>query len=274
VDIDLLTRRQLLVARHDSLAPEGTRPGTASAALCEVAEGLEAVAREAEDRGDRSLEVGRTWRWAGMAYHDAAPGRDEAIVRRAVAAYEQSERFIDRSTDLVDAAKTDYCMGRALMNLADGPDGSVAQHAVDRLVRARSVARGAAPELLPVIEEALVSAEQVAALRAQTRILDSRLQKLRSELAAGSADPKKDEGPSADEVKGLFGLLHQQFDQEQASMSPARRDSLRDVMEELADLVGRAGTERSLGEMAGDRAKLDKLMEQMKPHVRRRGSEE
>jgi hypothetical protein len=104
MDADLVRRRQELVDRHDALAPQGGQPGTASVELSAVAEGLEAIAREAETGGDRSVEVGRTWRWAGMAYYDAALDRDEAMVQRAVAAYEQSERSIDRTVDVVDAA--------------------------------------------------------------------------------------------------------------------------------------------------------------------------
>ncbi|MGW8370233.1 MAG: hypothetical protein ACWGPN_16335, partial [Gammaproteobacteria bacterium] len=65
MDADLLERRQTLVDRHDALAGD-SRPGAAPEALCEVAAGLAAVAREAEARGDRSVDVGRTWRWAGM----------------------------------------------------------------------------------------------------------------------------------------------------------------------------------------------------------------
>lgn len=270
MDDDLKLRRQQLVDRHDALTASSGR-AAASAALCKVAEGLEAVAREAERRGAISVEVARTWRWAGMAYHDAAPDRDEATVRRAVDAYRAAERLIDRTTDVVDAIKTDYCMGRALLNLADGPDGSVAQRAVDRLNRARALARAAAPQLLPPIEEALISAEQVAALRDQTAEIDRRIARYSAELAGAAQD--NDHELSSEDLKGLFSILEQQVAQEQVSMNPERRDSLSDVMDGLAQLVDRAGTKRSLNDITTDRASLDMMMERMKALIRRAGDE-
>lgn len=268
MDHDLASRRQELLDKHDALAAGDGRSTMASAELCKVADGLEAVAREAESRGDRSVETGRTWRWAGMAYHDANPLRDETIALRAVAAYEQCERFIDPTEDAIDAIKTDYCMARALIDLADGADGSVAQDAVDRLNRARTAARGSAPEFLPSIEEALVAAEQLAALRARTDRLDDRIQRLSLE-SAGSADAAEDE-LSADDMKGLFAILQQQVDQEP---DPQRRESVSGIMESLSQLVANAGTDRSLSDMAIERERLDKLMEQMKPLLRRQSDE-
>ena len=118
-----------------------------------------------------------------------------------------------------------------------------------------------APELLPAIQEALVTAERVAELRAQANRYEHKIEQLKSELA-GTSDPA-DEPMSAGDVKWVFGQLQQQVDQQLPTMDPVRRESVRDVMQTLTDLVGVAGTDRSLRDMAVERVTLDRLLEQM-----------
>jgi hypothetical protein len=249
MDDDLRARRQELTDRHDALAPEGGRPGAAPEELCAVAEGLEGVAGEAERRGNASIEIARTLRWAGMAYLDAAPSMDEAITRRGLTALTAADRHTDREAHPADAAKADYCVGRALMNLSTGEDGSIARQAVDRLTAARAAAREHAPELLPGIGAALVTAEQVAVLREQADKLDRQIR------------PETTEEP---DIKRLFGILQQEVGRDSPTVDPVRRESLSDIMEALSGLVDTTGTDRSLGQMAVEQERLEKLLQRMK----------
>src|SRR5436190_23328885 len=89
--------RQALLDRNDA-ALERWPQRTGRQFLAEmsaVAQGLEALATEADARRADRFERCRTWRAAGNAYFDLANAKDLPPLRKAVSAFEKAERLLE-----------------------------------------------------------------------------------------------------------------------------------------------------------------------------------
>ncbi len=258
-----LQRRDDLLDQQDHLVEAWpTRVGEEFlAGIQTIATAFEQLATDAQSADGDAIEVSRTWRYAGMAWYELAETRELEWLQRARKAYQEAESHLDRGALPVDAAKLDYCVGRALLSLADGHDQSAAARAVERFAAARDAARQSAPELLSPIESDLSRAERVAGLMGQVNQLDEQIGKLRVELASGNGDGNAQE-PQPHE---MFQLLREQVETEKAkgTMSSTRQETLDDVMGALESLVDASGQDRSLTQMAIERQSLEELMQRM-----------
>ena len=266
MDDQLLERRASLLNRHD-LAMERwpKRSGAAfQDELTAVAQALEDVGRDAVAQGGLEIEISRTWRYAGMAWYDLAGTREQEWLHRAVAAYKESENHLDTYAEPVDSAKLDYCLGRAFLNLADGPDPSVASDAVECFSRSRATARQSAPELIPTIEVDLANAERVAVIRGQVGRYDKQVGALKQAL---KGDVPADLTRS--DIRALFGILQQSFEQEKSKgkMSNLRSETVGTIMDDIERLLARSGSDadRSFVDLATERQALQELMDRMRP---------
>jgi hypothetical protein len=258
-----IQQREALAAQHDQLVQHWPdRSGAIfRAELTEIAEALELLATHGDWSGADPVELAKTWKYAGMAWFELAANREAELLVRSCGAYRRAEQHLQRSADQVEPVKVDYCLGRALLNLADF-DRSALVEATTRLERAARAARRVAPELLPPVDEALRNAQRVSALLNQVGTLDVRIAGLRAE-AEGRSDPRSTEEDDVDPAS-LFPLLQQQFDQAKASMTDVRRETLRQIMTELGEIVERSGKGRSLTEPNHDRLRMDNLMARMR----------
>jgi hypothetical protein len=260
---ELIQQREALAARHEQLVERWPDRSGASfrAELTEVAEALERLATRGDWSGTDPVELAKTWKYAGMAWFELAANRESELLVRACGAYRRAEQQLQRSADQVEPVTVDYCLGRALLNLADR-DRSVLVEATTRLERATRAARRVAPQLLPRVDDALRNAQQVSALLHQVGTLDMRISGRRAETGAGS-DPSFTQQDDVDPAS-LLPLLQQQFDQAKASMTDVRRETLHQIMAELGEMVERSGTGRSLTELNQDRLRMDNLMARMR----------
>ena len=118
-----LRRRETLIARSDAALerwPGRAQPEFATE-MGTVAAALEALAQAMA--GDRdTVELSRTWRWAGNAYFDLAAGKERHALEQAAQAYQHAEEALANATDAQEQVKLNYCFGKTLLQLCDGKD--------------------------------------------------------------------------------------------------------------------------------------------------------
>src|SRR5262245_31758000 len=133
-----IERREALLSRNDAALnrwPQRTGQDFVRE-MTAVAEGLEAVAREAHGARGHQLERSRTWRFVGNAYFDLANAKDVPLLKRAADAYEKAEALLAGIDDAIERMKLDYSYGHALYHLSDATDLALVQEARRRYASA------------------------------------------------------------------------------------------------------------------------------------------
>ena len=260
----LLRRRQKLVDRSDAALerwPERTGRQFARE-MSQIAEGLEALAKEADAQGGNCLERCRTWRYAGNAYFDLGNGKDLPEMKKAVSAFKAAEPLLDASDDPVERMKLNYSLGHALFHLSDATDVTLAQEARDRYAFALTLARNHLPEAAGPAQQALANADRLLSTMHVISGLDSRRNTLERELAGlDSRETEADDAPAA--FKNMFGQLQDLYQRDVANgtISPVRQQALDPVLEALGSMVNRESGD--LAQLTTDSARLHELAARM-----------
>jgi len=269
MDSHLKELRKALTARSDAaLARWPERRGDAFAAeMAAVAGALAGMARVFDMQGD-ALECARTWRWAGNAYFDLGAGSGRPQLQQAVEAFREAERALADTDDAIEQVKLGYSFGQAQLLLSEGKDLALASEARTRLRAALRLARKHMPEGIAPLQEELATAEKVTALLGQVSQLDERMARVKSDLRR--TECREQRSADAQEVKAVFEVLQQQFEQAMPSMDATRQAGLQSLMGSLASVV-QAGTREglSLEEIVANRGRLEALQRELEPQVRR-----
>ena len=183
-----LRRRETLIARSDAALerwPGRVQPEFATE-MRTVAAALESLAQAMA--GDRdSVELSRTWRWAGNAYFDLAAGMERHALEQAAQAYQHAEEALADATDEREQVKLNYCFGKTLLQLCDGKDLGLATEARARLQTALGLARGHMPDGVASVQADLATAESIVALLGAVKGLDHRIDELKGEIRRADA---------------------------------------------------------------------------------------
>ncbi len=263
-----LRRRETLIARSDAALerwPGRAQPEFATE-MGTVAAALEALAQAMA--GDRdTVELSRTWRWAGNAYFDLAAGKERHALEQAAQAYQHAEEALANATDAQEQVKLNYCFGKTLLQLCDGKDLGLATQARARLQTALGLARVHMPDGVDSVQADLATAESIVTLLGAVKGLDHRIDGLKGELRHSDA---RDRAAEAGDMNALFDVLKQQFEKEKPSLEPTRSAGLENVMQSFEQVV-RSGTREgnSLEEMLANRGRLEALKRQLEPQVKR-----
>lgn len=178
-----LARRNALLARQDAALhrwPQGKAPAFIEEVTM-VARELEALAREVDELGADRLQRARTWRFAGLAYADAAVGQELLKLAPTARAFGNADGLLEGLEEPIERMKLDYAYGRALFRLSQGRDLSLAMQARDRLASALELARSFMPALVASAEEALDSAQKGLDLVWEGTLIDQQI----ADLPAG-----------------------------------------------------------------------------------------
>ena len=244
-----------------------------------VAAALEALAQATPLSERDAIECSRTWRWTGNAYFDLGAGKDRPALEHAAEAYREAEKALEVATGAADAVewvKLNYCFGKALLQLSEGKDLTLATDARTRLRAALTLARLHMPDGVESVQEDLATAQKIVALLGEVGHLDQRMAQLKNELTVADAgEPmhtrrSPERAAEAQDISSMFDVLSQQFEKEKPSLDPTRQEGLSSLMHRLQGVVQSTTSEGlSLEAMMANSGKVEALQRELSPQARK-----
>jgi hypothetical protein len=268
-------RRDALLARSDKalerwpqrVEHEFVREMTA------VAEGLEALAREADAAPGDRLERGRNWRFVGLAYFDLANAKDLALLKRAADAYRKAEALLAETGNVIEKMKLDYSFGHTLFHLSDAKDIALLQEARRRYASALEIARAEMPAGVEPAKTALANADGVLALLGQAEGLSQWIDVLKKEIEAGpeaaaaapaSAPPEMEWLPRVQSIFRHLGDVALRV-QSRAPVPPNELKTVEMELGELQTIAQHMGPRSSAGKLL--QVRTQQYIEQLRPYL-------
>lgn len=102
-----------------------------------------------------AVELGRTWRYLGEAWHARSAGHDGVALHRSRGAYLPSEQYLTQKLDSPEWAKPQFNSANTTRLLEGRRNSALMKEAKERFNRARATFASAMPSAVPQVDRAL-----------------------------------------------------------------------------------------------------------------------